>query len=771
MNSKKMFFVLLVLAVVFSLTAVQASDINSTAADSTDEVSLQIDDSASLDAPDADMDALDESARNQTELVSPSNEIYYKGSYSVTLKDADSGSGLSNKAVDFTINNVKYATTTGNDGVANVNLDLSPGKYTVFASFGGDDDYNLCNLTSTFNILPTIKAKDISKYYGANVPYSAQFLDSHGKALANTLVTITVNGKDYNVKTDNNGVASLQVNLKPGSYKVVSTNPIMGYKLTTNFAILSTLSSSNVKQVQGQNKKFKAKFLGSNGKPLAKTYVKYKFKGKTHKIKTDSNGKIVISLKKLKKGTYKIVCYNKDGLSNTNVIKIYKRKASTKLSSKFDYTFYPNDKRQIKVQLSTALGDDSNVGKTIRIKINGKNYYRKTGADGIAYMDLSSFKKGILNVKYQYDGNKFFKSSQLTRSVIIFPTTKTSLIVKGTTHFGYGAGTQLKVFYNAGGVPLAKRSVKLYIGGVTYHKTTDNNGIASVPINLNIGKYSVGYKTNKESRLEGTSGSHDIDVFKRTHSKIYWKCGKYYKDNYQIFKVLVTNTKGNHVSGGNIEFAIDGQTYYSSVSSKGKAKFTTVVDIGKYKISVKYKGNNNYLPSARSKSIHVDISKWGNGINEHNAKGSSAYRHSSSHCDVGAPKIKKLVKKLTKGLKNDEDKAKAIFNYVRDTLEYSYYYDTHYGSVATLNHKEGNCVDHSHLLVAMFRTAGLNARYVHGTCRFSDGDVTGHVWTQVKIGNSWVCADAISYRNSLGKIKNWDVDHYTLHDKYASLPF
>ena len=129
-----MFFVLLVLAVVFSLTAVQASDINSTAADSTDEVSLQIDDSASLDAPDADMDALDESARNQTELVSPSNEIYYKGSYSVTLKDADSGSGLSNKAVDFTINNVKYATTTGNDGVANVNLDLSPGKYTVFAS-------------------------------------------------------------------------------------------------------------------------------------------------------------------------------------------------------------------------------------------------------------------------------------------------------------------------------------------------------------------------------------------------------------------------------------------------------------------------------------------------------------------------------------------------------------------------------------------------------------------------------------------------------------
>ena len=767
---KKIFFVLLALIIVFSIGAIQAGDINSTALNSSGD-DLQIDDSASFNGADSNADHLDESDKNQTEFVSPLDNVYYKGSYGVTLRDSASSEGLSNKTVDFVINDVKYGAITDDGGRANIDLTLSPGKYNVFISFGGDGDYGICNLTHSFKILPTVKSNDVSKYYNAKTPYTAQFFDTKGNALANTVVSVSVNGKPYNVKTDGNGFARREMNLNPGTYKIVSTNPLMGYSITTNFVILSTISSSDVKQVQGQNKKFKAWFFKSDGKPLAKTYVKYKLNGKTYKVKTNANGMISISLKKLKKGTYKIVCYNKDGLSNTNVIKIYKRKASTKLSSKFDYTFYPNDKRQIKVQLSTALGDDSNVGKTIRIKINGKNYYRKTGADGIAYMDLSSFKKGILNVKYQYGGNKFFKSSQLTRSVIIFPTTKTSLIVKGTTHFGYGAGTQLKVFYNAGGVPLAKRSVKLYIDGVTYHKTTDNNGIASVPINLNIGKYSVGYKTNKESRLEGTSGSHDIDVFKRTHSKIYWKCGKYYKDNYQIFKVLVTNTKGKHVSGGNIELAIDGQTYYSSVSSKGKAKFTTVVDIGKYKISVKYKGNNNYLPSARSKSIHVDISKWGNGINEHNAKGSSAYRHSSSHCDVGAPKIKKLVKKLTKGLKNDEDKAKAIFNYVRDTLEYSYYYDTHYGSVATLNHKEGNCVDHSHLLVAMFRTAGLNARYVHGTCRFSDGDVTGHVWTQVKIGNSWVCADAISYRNSLGKIKNWDVDHYTLHDKYASLPF
>jgi transglutaminase-like putative cysteine protease len=117
------------------------------------------------------------------------------------------------------------------------------------------------------------------------------------------------------------------------------------------------------------------------------------------------------------------------------------------------------------------------------------------------------------------------------------------------------------------------------------------------------------------------------------------------------------------------------------------------------------------------------------------------------------------------------NKAKAIFNYVRDTLSYSFYYDTKYGATGTLKHKKGNCVDHSHLLVSMYRTAGFKARYVHGTCKFNSGGVYGHVWTQVLIGKHWVCADATGYANQLGKINNWNTKSYKIHGKYASLPF
>ena len=104
-------------------------------------------------------------------------------------------------------------------------------------------------------------------------------------------------------------------------------------------------------------------------------------------------------------------------------------------------------------------------------------------------------------------------------------------------------------------------------------------------------------------------------------------------------------------------------------------------------------------------------------------------------------------------------------------MSYSFYYNTKYGAAGTLSAKKGNCVDHSHLLVAMFRTAGMAARYVHGTCTFSSGSTYGHVWTQVLIGNTWTVADGTSSKNSLGKVANWNADSYILEGYSSSISF
>ena len=760
------------LIIIFSITAIQAVDVNSTVASiSANDTATVEDAELAIDSSFDDLaeqvnDSSNDNSKNKTELTPQSSNIYYHGDYNVVLKDSNSSANLEGKQIRLVINNVNYTIITG----AGVKLNLNPGKYSVSAYFDGDELFESSNFTSTFSILPTVIAKDITKYYKGSTKYTATFYDSQGKALANRNVAISVNGKSYTVKTNGNGVASLAVNLKPGTYKVIATDPITGYKLTTTFRILSTISSSNLNKVAGDGRKFTVKFFKSNGKALAKKYVKIKFKGKTKKYKTSSAGKVSLPVKKLKKGTYKVVCYN-SGLTKSYKIKVFKKKASTKLTTR-DYTYYANETKSIKVKLSTALNDYSNIGKVIKIKVNGKTYSRKTDANGEVTLNLPALNKGLYKVQYTYAGTKYFKKATSTRLLTILDTRTTELNVKGITSFGYGAGTSLKIAYTAGGVPLAKKSVTITLDGTTYTETTDDKGLVYLPINLKIGKYEVSFDADGDSKVDGTSGSSFIDVFKRGSSKVTWKSGTTFKDALQTFKILVTDSNGNPVLGQSVKLTIDGESYYANTDSNGYATIKTSVAIGNYKVSFKFLGSNDFASSSSSKTIKVKLSMYKNGINQKNTISYlKAYLKSSSHCKVGTKAIKKLVKSLTKGKTSQVDKARVIFNWVRDNLGYSYYYDTKYGATKTLKFKRGNCVDHSHLLVSMFRTAGFKARYVHGVCKFSDGESTGHVWAQVLIGKNWVCADATSYRNSLGKIANWNTKSYHIHAKYASLPF
>ena len=146
------------------------------------------------------------------------------------------------------------------------------------------------------------------------------------------------------------------------------------------------------------------------------------------------------------------------------------------------------------------------------------------------------------------------------------------------------------------------------------------------------------------------------------------------------------------------------------------------------------------------------------------------YLQATKNCQVNDPRIIALAKSITKDATTTYDKAEAIFNWVRDNLSYSFYYNTKYGAVNTLLKKEGNCVDHSHLLIALARAAGIPAKYEHGTCTFTSGTY-GHVWAQLWVDGKWYNADAISYRNTFGVINNWNTNTVVKKGTYIELPF
>lgn len=148
------------------------------------------------------------------------------------------------------------------------------------------------------------------------------------------------------------------------------------------------------------------------------------------------------------------------------------------------------------------------------------------------------------------------------------------------------------------------------------------------------------------------------------------------------------------------------------------------------------------------------------------------YTKETKNCQVNDPSIKQKSNELLGGTKYDT--ANNIFKWVRDNLNYEFYYKTKYGAVGTLQRMAGNCVDHSHLLIALARSAGIPSRYVNGDCTFSSGNVIAHVWAQLYIsGYGWLDADATSTSNTLGSIKSWDLSgtNSTIHGSVREYQF
>ena len=166
-----------------------------------------------------------------------------------------------------------------------------------------------------------IVSKNQTSYYKTKTTYKVTLSDVNGK-LVGKYVKFTVKGKEYTAKTDKNGVATLNVNLKPGKYTV--TTSYGNVKVKNKITVKNTLITKDVKVKVKKSAKFTVKLLNSKGKSYSKQLVKIKFKGKTYKIKTNKNGIATLKMpKNFKVGKYTIkTTFN--GLTNTNKIIVKK---------------------------------------------------------------------------------------------------------------------------------------------------------------------------------------------------------------------------------------------------------------------------------------------------------------------------------------------------------------------------------------------------------------------------------------------------------------
>lgn len=459
-------------------------------------------------------------------------------------------------------------------------------------------------VNSSLDNSKTIQSGDVTKYYNSKTRYSAIFLDNNGNVLKNTNVKITVNKKAYNKKTDSNGLVLLKVNFKPGTYTIVSYNPITGYKLTNTFKILSTIKSEDISKVYKDNRKFYATFLKNNGKVLAKKTVKFKINGKTHKVKTDKFGVASLSLKNLKKGNYKIISYNVDKLTKTNTIKVVKT-SSTGLKT-YRYTFLKGDKtKTVKVKLLNKFGHAPSKGKIIKLKIDGKTYSGKTNAGGFAKIKLPSLKTGIYKVKYSFKGTSVYKKSSALDKVVIIPSKNPTFTIKSPTVFKYGEDNVFKIALTSGKIPLEKRTVIFTLNGNTYDRITDSDGIATLPVNLDEGNYYISYLNKPDLKLNSKTQSTLIQIIDKNPTKITWESGNTFYQGTQNFKVLLKDVHNNPLGNKNIQLSIASKTYSSPTTQDGYATFKINLTMGTYPVAFKYLAEND--PDNKASQGHLDI--------------------------------------------------------------------------------------------------------------------------------------------------------------------
>ena len=175
---------------------------------------------------------------------------------------------------------------------------------------------------------------------------------------------------------------------------------------------------------------------------------------------------------------------------------------------------------------------------------------------------------------------------------------------------------------------------------------------------------------------------------------------------------------------------------------------------------------NRYMPTYTRPGTYKNLNS------KYSGESIKDYLNPTKNCQVKNDAIKLLSKEITKGCKTKLQKAIAIHNWVAANIAYDGYFNTKSGAVKTMSKRSGNCVDQTHLAIALYRTSGIPARYVHGTCKFVSGNTVGHVWSQVLIAKTWLVSDTTSYElNSLGTVNYWDSATYKLQGKYSSLPF
>ena len=326
--------------------------------------------------------------------VSDVEMIYHDGSRLIAKLTDFQGKPIVNATIYFSINGVTYAKTTDANGTASIGLNLESGAYPVIVAYNGSASYSKISKNITVTINPSIIADDLVKMYKNDTKFSAKFLGSDGKVLADTPIKFNINGVLYSRITNNDGVGSLAINLRPGEYVLTAYNPVTGEQQGFNITVKSLIVQNDLTKYYMNASSFQATIYDKNGSLAVNKNVTFNINGVFYTRTTDENGVASLAIN-LRPGEYIITTIYEELDIGNNVVVL-----PTLVTSDLNMTY--RDGSKFTAQTLDGQGKPL-VNQNVTFNVNGRLYFKTTGDDGVASLTINLMSGKYIITSYWND--------------------------------------------------------------------------------------------------------------------------------------------------------------------------------------------------------------------------------------------------------------------------------------------------------------------------------------------------------------------------------
>ncbi|WP_298524947.1 Ig-like domain repeat protein [uncultured Methanobrevibacter sp.] len=472
--------------------------------------------------------------------------------------------------VTFTINDQYYYATVEN-GKACLNFTFEKeGTYNVTAQF--QSSRAISNLIDfKVNVLKNaqsnliIQANDVSKFYGGPEKYVAT-LSNDGKALSGVNVKVSVDGKNYTLKTDANGQIILDLSLPVGVYYVHLQYG--GKTVSSKFAVLSTIVANDLSQ-EFLDVYASASFLNTEGNVLSNNKVSFNVElYGTNSIPLEYNATTDnVGFANLKLNLY----VNKYLVTAINPISGEKKQ--------FILDILPADSTCVVsvTQLGSVVTINANVNPVqasghVNFLVSG-NVYKVNIQKGVAVLRLDNLALGDYNVTAIYSSDSNLRVSSDTKT---FSVTDNPYQISSSNYWGYyGVSGTMATITDENGKGIEGEVVKATISNKTYYNTTDKDGNAMFYLDLEVGDYDVLFEYNGQSILHKVFVYSTIDKVDFYGEYLNSKVGAHFID---------PDDESN--KDFDVKFIVDGKEYSAKTDSTGFASANVDLPVGTYTVTI-----------------------------------------------------------------------------------------------------------------------------------------------------------------------------------------